>query len=439
MGTLISAYIVPHPPIVVPEVGGAEGSGACRTRESLEEVARRIAADRPDTLILTSPHAPFYRDYLCVSLGDTLEGDFSRFGAPQVHLSFKNNLHMARNIIRGAEDMGVAAGGPPAGQEVLDHGALVPLYFLARTLPRVRLVHLSTPALPLNRLHSLGRMIRQVVEHHPGRTVLMASGDLSHRLTPDAPAGYRPEAAAFDEKIRRILASDNLRELTGLSESELEKAGECGTRSLVMLAGAMDGLDILPEIFSYEGPFGVGYLTGAMNIRPAGDPLVQLARDALEARVLEGSVPELPAWARELPDPPAGVFVCLKKQGRLRGCIGTLGPTRESLAEEVRENAVSAGLRDPRFSPVRPEELPELTYTVDVLGSPESVEGPGDLDPGQYGVIVSSGGRRGVLLPDLEGVDTPEMQIRIALEKAGISPDEPYRLERFQVIRHRPD
>ena len=149
--------------------------------------------------------------------------------------------------------------------------------------------------------------------------------------------------------------------------------------------------------------------------------------------------PRPPWWAHCPWTAPAGVFVCLKKQGRLRGCIGTLGPTRESLAEEIRENAVSAGLRDPRFSPVRPEELPELTYTVDVLGSPESVEEPGDLDPGLYGVIVSSGGRRGVLLPDLEGVDTPEMQIRIALEKAGISPDEPYRLERFQVIRHRPD
>jgi len=439
MGTLISSYVVPHPPIVVPEVGGAEAAAACRTREGLEEIARRIAADRPDTLILTSPHAPFYRDYLCASLGDTLEGDFSRFGAPQVHLSFKNNLHMARSIIRGAEEMGVAAGAPPAGPETLDHGALVPLYFIARSLPRVRLVHLSTPALPLERLYRLGRMIRQVAEHHPGRTVLVASGDLSHRLTPDAPAGYWPEAAAFDEKIRSILASGNLQELTGISGREMELAGECGTRSLVMLAGALDGLDIIPEILSYEGPFGVGYLAGAINIRPAGDPLVQLARDALEARVLEGRVPELPGWARELPDPPAGVFVCLKKQGRLRGCIGTLEPTRESLAEEIRDNAVSAGLRDPRFSPVGPEELPELTYTVDVLGRPEPVDTLEELDPRRYGVIVSSGGRRGVLLPDLEGVDTPQQQVGIALEKAGISPGDSYRLERFRVIRHHQD
>ena len=133
----------------------------------------------------------------------------------------------------------------------------------------------------------------------------------------------------------------------------------------------------------------------------------------------------------------AGVFVSLKEEGKLRGCIGTIAPVRGSVAEEIIENAVSAAVRDPRFHAVEPEELERLVYSVDVLGETETIDSPEELDVKRYGVVVSRGRRRGLLLPNLEGVDTVEEQIDIARRKAGIPEDaEDIRLERFEVVRH---
>ena len=132
----------------------------------------------------------------------------------------------------------------------------------------------------------------------------------------------------------------------------------------------------------------------------------------------------------------AGAFVSLHVNGQLRGCIGTTGPTTESVAREIVQNAVSACSRDPRFPPVTVSELDSLEYSVDVLGQPEPMVSPDQLEVKKYGVIVSCDGRRGLLLPDLEGVDTVEQQIDIARQKGGISSREKYTLERFEVVRH---
>ncbi len=166
-------------------------------------------------------------------------------------------------------------------------------------------------------------------------------------------------------------------------------------------------------------------------------PLVALARQAIEAYVTERRTIEPPArLAGEMAE-RAGVFVSLKMGGQLRGCIGTYEPVQPNVALEVIHNAISAATADPRFPPVTPAELRELVYSVDVLTPPERIESLADLDPKRYGVIVRRGGRRGLLLPDLEGVDSTEEQVRIARYKAGIAPAEPVELYRFQVRRYR--
>ncbi len=166
-------------------------------------------------------------------------------------------------------------------------------------------------------------------------------------------------------------------------------------------------------------------------------PLVSLAQQAVEAYIRQHQVISPPEGGSPEMREKAGVFVCLKKRGQLRGCIGTFEPITPSVAEEVIRNAISSATQDYRFSePVRPWELPELEYTVDVLTTPEPVESEADLDPKKYGVIVESGGRRGLLLPDLEGVDTVEQQVSITRRKAGIAPYEPVKLYRFEVRRY---
>ncbi len=165
-------------------------------------------------------------------------------------------------------------------------------------------------------------------------------------------------------------------------------------------------------------------------------PLVELARYTIVRYVREGSRGQPPGELTPEMEQRAGVFVSLHKRGALRGCIGTLEPTSVNAAEEIMQNAISAATRDPRFPPVQASELDELEISVDVLSAPEPIESIAQLDPKRYGVIVQSGWRRGVLLPDLEGIDTAEYQVQIARRKAGISSHEPVELYRFEVKRY---
>lgn len=175
-----------------------------------------------------------------------------------------------------------------------------------------------------------------------------------------------------------------------------------------------------------------------MTEKKEAHPLVQLARKTIAAYVRRGERIQPPAPNEMTPEmkPRAGTFVSLHKHGNLRGCIGTIEPTQPNVAQEVIQNAISAATRDPRFPPVRPEELADLDISVDVLTEPEPVGSLEELDPKRYGVIVQSGWRRGLLLPDLEGVDTVEYQVDIARQKAGIAPGEPVQLFRFEVKRY---
>jgi AmmeMemoRadiSam system protein A len=165
-------------------------------------------------------------------------------------------------------------------------------------------------------------------------------------------------------------------------------------------------------------------------------PLVRLAKRTVESYVRRGKVIQAKRLTPEM-KPKAGVFVSIHKGGELRGCIGTIEPQRENIAEEIIVNAISSATRDPRFYPITADELGDLEYSVDVLTKPRPVKSRKQLDPKRYGVIVEAGGRRGLLLPDLEGVDSADYQIDICRQKAGIMPDEPVRLYRFEVERYK--
>ena len=228
------------------------------------------------------------------------------------------------------------------------------------------------------------------------------------------------------------------------------------------MAGALDGLRVETQKLSHEGTFGVGY--GVCTWRVVGkedsrrcldiwlerqrknleekrrneDAWVRLARATVNAWVEKRKRPALPDdLPAEMLNRRAGVFVSLHKDGRLRGCIGTIQATRKNIAEEIVENGISAATKDPRFSPVRPDELDGLEISVDVLGKPEKIDSRDELDVRRYGVIVTKGFRRGLLLPNLDGVDTVDQQVSIALRKAGLSEREKnFEMERFEVVRH---
>ncbi|MFQ3549865.1 MAG: AmmeMemoRadiSam system protein A [Armatimonadota bacterium] len=164
---------------------------------------------------------------------------------------------------------------------------------------------------------------------------------------------------------------------------------------------------------------------------------VELVVKAVEEYVLKRKRLQLPNdLPSEMLDKRAGVFVSLKIKGQLRGCIGTIEPQESCIAEEIITNAISACSKDPRFMPVKPNELPLLEYSVDILSEPVQINSIQELDVKKYGVIVEAGNRRGLLLPDLEGVDSIEQQVSIAMRKAGIPENTPINLYRFEVIRY---
>ena len=291
--------------------------------------------------------------------------------------------------------------------------------------------------------------------------MVVASGDLSHRLTQEGPYGYREEGPEYDRRIMEVMGRGEFGKLLEFPENFCEKAGECGHRSFTVMAGALDRQEVTAESLSYEGPFGVGYgiciyevggrdLTRNFKeqyeekererirrLREKEDAYVRLARETIETYVRTGRKGEMPKkLPEEMYTQRAGVFVSIKKEGQLRGCIGTIQPVQPSIAEEIAENAVSASVKDPRFSPIEPEELEKLVISVDVLGDTEKIGSEDMLDVRRYGVVVTKGYRRGLLLPNLDGIDTVEEQVRIAKQKAGIGEQEEVELERFEVIRH---
>ncbi len=459
--SIAAAYMVPHPPMIIPQVGRGSEKQIQETVRAYEAVAAEIAGIRPETIIITSPHAVMYADYFHISPGEKASGDFGRFRAPDVRFRETYDTELVQAISDLAEEKGFPAGALGERDRHLDHGTMVPLYFTEQKYTGFRLVRTGLSGLPLADHYAFGQIIREAVERTGRKAVLIASGDLSHKLQTYGPYGFAAEGPEYDRRIMDAAGRAAFGEMLAFEESFCEKAAECGHRSFVIMAGALDGMRVEASVYSHEDVTGVGY--GICSFHPDGpdesrrfleqyraaqeeklrqrraaeDSFVRLARETVESYVLTRKTPEVPDWAAaDMLQKRAGVFVSIHKDGKLRGCIGTFLPVQENIAREIISNAVSAATRDPRFDPVRPDELKRLEINVDVLSAPERIRGPEELDVKKYGVIVSSGVRRGLLLPDLDGVDTVEEQVSIARKKGGIRENERVTLERFEVVRH---
>ena len=465
--SIVAAYVVPHPPLIVPAVGHGQERAIQATVDAYEEVARRIAAHAPDTIVVVSPHAPLYYDCFHVSTGDAAHGDMGRFDAWEAAMNVPCDPSFSAAVSACARARGVPICGSGMRDGELDHATFVPLHFVNERYAGYRLVRVGLSGLTPADHREVGRCIAEAACDLDRTCVLVASGDLSHKLKEDGPYGFAPEGPVFDRTVTGLLDEGDLEGLFSIDAAFRDAAAECGLGSFQIMAGALDGVPATHELLSYEGPFGVGYAVAAFEVQgPTGDgavaagvdaeadargtedeaaaeqdgadPFVALARAAVEGFVRTGRPLARPdGLPPELADVRAGVFVSLHEGGDLRGCIGTIEPVTGSIADEIIRNGTAAASEDPRFPPVGAGELDALSYSVDVLFPPEPVDSEAALNPALYGVIVTLGRRRGLLLPNLEGVDTATQQVAIARAKAGIAPDERgVRLERFQVVRH---
>lgn len=456
-----AGFIVPHPPLIVPAVGRGKEREIQPTIDAYRAAAKKIAVLAPQTVILISPHATLYADYIHVSPGSSAKGSLRQFGAPEEYRADYDEEFVGE-LSRLCENSGFPAGTLGEKAPTLDHGTLVPLHFIQQEYSGFKLVRASVSGLSRQEHYRFGMFLNETAEKLGRNTVVVASGDLSHKLNDEGPYGFSPDGPKLDARLVDTMKSGGFGGFFDLDVAMCESAAECGLRGFIVMAGTLDKKAVEPCFYSYEGPFGVGYAVSSFEVtgsdlsrnflerelenaaarledtRKNEDSYARLARNTLEAYVCTRKIPATPDdLPEDMTSRRAGVFVSIKKRGELRGCIGTTAPTRDNIALEIIHNAVSSGTEDPRFLPVKQDELAELVYSVDVLSPAEPVADKSGLDVLRYGVIVSKGGRRGLLLPNLDGVNTVDEQLSIACQKAGISPNDRYDIQRFEVVRHK--
>lgn len=266
---ILAGFMVPHPPLIVPEIGKGQERMIQKTIDAYHKVAARIGELRPETIVLLSPHQTMYADYFHISPGSGAEGDFGQFRAGNVRIKVSYDTAFVQELCRKAGQAGLAAGTDGELEKRLDHGTMVPLYFVNQYWNAYRLVRIGLSGLPLSQHMALGRLIQDTVRALGRSAVIIASGDLSHRLKADGPYGYQKEGPAYDTRVMDVMGRAAFGELLSFSEDFCSRAGECGHRSFTMMAGALEaeagaskerpGKEIAAARLSYEGPFGVGY------------------------------------------------------------------------------------------------------------------------------------------------------------------------------------
>lgn len=471
----LKVVFAPHPPIIIPEIGRGQESKAQSTIDGMKKLGQLVGKMQPDTIIFISPHGSTFSNGTNILQADKLEGDFSGFGYPDITFKKKVNQKLSQNIHDILEEhdfttifMDDALAKNYGAQVALDHGSMVPMYYIDQYYQEYDIVHISPGFTSLEENYYLGQKIQEVVKKQDQSVVMVCSGDLSHALKNDGPYQFHPSGPDFDTKVEEAITNKDPMILLTMEEKFIEQAGQCGLRPFLMGFGFVDALDYQSEVFSYEGPFGVGYLTGHFtqnqdlkqesllekveNIKIADykksisseDDYIKLARMTIESYIKDKTRLNFQDVAGEFSEEfieeakaqEAGTFVTIHKDASLRGCIGTISSTQENLIEEIINNAISASGHDPRFNEVQAEELMDLDISVDVLMPAEKIHSTDQLDVKKYGVIVEKGHKRGLLLPNLEGVDTIKEQVRIAMDKAGITKEDGAQLYRFEVIRH---
>lgn len=255
------AAICPHPPLLIPSIGEKDVLKVQNTADAMLRLSHEMCEKNIDTILVISPHGQVFMDYMSVNLAERLCGDFYDFGS-NVSMDFRNDADLAIYLKGLADSIKFPL---LTVSERLDHGAMVPLYFIARKLPNIQVCHVSFSYLDYGKHFTFGEIIYEAVQSSERKVAVIASGDLSHRLTAATPAGYSTKGKVFDNLLISCLEENRMEDIINMDSRLIELAGECGLRSIIILLGALSNMDYKFEKLSYEGPFGVGYLVGEFN------------------------------------------------------------------------------------------------------------------------------------------------------------------------------
>ena len=456
-------YLMPHPPLIIPEIGCGDEEALEETKEACTRIANEIANIKPKTIVLVTPHGPVMENSIVISMGSEINGNLEAFGAKKISFKHAIDSALSKRICDLAKTKAIhmteideQTHFPFKSRYYLDHGAIVPLYFINQVYSDFQIVHITYGLLNKYKLYQLGMLIRQAIQELNRDVVFVASGDLSHVVNDFSPYGFKAEGPIFDGLIQSALDNSDTEKIFQLDSKLIYEAKECGLRTLYILLGLLDGWVYVPKLKSYEAPYGVGYATYAFELvernksklidlvnasiaecmlaMKVENESVILALESILYYLFLGEQPLEKKVSVPLKSIQKGVFVSLKINGELRGCIGTVFPRKNCIRDEIIENAIEAAFFDPRFMPLTEEEIFELSCSVDVLSPLEKITQIDQLDPYRYGLVVKQDELWGVLLPNLKGIESSTMQLELTLRKAGIV-GERYEMYRFTTER----
>lgn len=258
--SLIFTAFTPHPPIIIPSIGKKNTELVKKTTAALAELEGDLYVAQPEVIFIISPHSLITAEAFSINLASEFKSNLSEFNATEKEMTFKCDIELISQIKEHADQLEIPVN--IINQPILDHGVCVPLFYLTQHLPKIKIVPISYSMLNLNKHLDFGLLLKKISSQSNKRIAIIASGDLSHRLTKDAPAGYSPDGETFDHLLIDLLEKNKFKEIPKINLQLIEEAGECGFRSLIILLGALSELKCRFKKISYEKPFGVGYLVG---------------------------------------------------------------------------------------------------------------------------------------------------------------------------------
>ncbi|KKQ60510.1 MAG: hypothetical protein US81_C0019G0007 [Parcubacteria group bacterium GW2011_GWE2_38_18] len=256
--SIVFSAIVPHPPLLIPSIGKENTQQLKSTEQAFKKLEEELYASKPETILIISPHGIVQSNAFTLNLSPEFNGNLETFGDFSTKLNFKGDVGLAYRI---RENLETKAPLQLISEKKLDYGSLIPLYLLTKNMPQVKIIPLYYSGLDLQAHFKFGQVLKRELLYNKNRVAIIASGDLSHRLTKEAPAGYSPKGQKFDQKLIELITKNQSEEVLNLNHKLIMEASECGLKSIIILLGILDGMKHETQKLSYEAPFGVGYLT----------------------------------------------------------------------------------------------------------------------------------------------------------------------------------
>ncbi len=264
MGKIVYGIISPHPPILIPKIGGKRINDIDSTKQALDKVSKKLKSLDPDTVIIITPHGEVSQTTIRVYGSHVFEGDFGQFGIPDAKLAAKGDSDLAHSILKEADNSKIYSA--EIQESFLDHGIMVPLHYIQSAGFKKQILPIAISLIPLSGLYDFGKLLKKVVEASGKKVAIVASADMSHRLTQDAPSGYNPRGKVFDEKLVELVKANDVNGILNFDVDLAEEAGQDSLWSISILLGAFDNSNTKSNVLSYEGPFGVGYMVAEYEV-----------------------------------------------------------------------------------------------------------------------------------------------------------------------------